>query len=171
MNGSPPHPTGDRHWRDSARFATGCALVLCGMTLLVDWDAGTLTPPRTALWCSLSAMAFAVLLPSRVTADNGWLTVRGPVRRRMVCTDALVAVLQYGDVTSPLVLRDAYGHRLELDPRVLIANPLLWHELDTGAHRSRERGSLCQGGDVLRQLGRHIDDETTQAVLRVSGLC
>jgi hypothetical protein len=43
--------------------------------------------------------------------------------------------------------------------------------LDTGAHRSLDRGTLCRGADVLGRLGRHIDDETTQALLRVSGLC
>ncbi|WP_406446782.1 hypothetical protein OHB14_49525 [Streptomyces sp. NBC_01613] len=166
----PPNPPGDRHWRGSARLAACCALVFCAMTLLVDWDAETLTPPRALLWLTLSAGVFAILLPPRVTAGPGWLAVRGPVRRHMVRTDALVAVRQFSGASSHLVLRDAHGHQLELDPRVLVADPLLWHELDTGVRRSVERGTLRQGTEVLLRLGHRIDGETAQAVLRASGL-
>ncbi|MFE7173292.1 hypothetical protein [Streptomyces sp. NPDC057616] len=165
-----PSPVGDRHWRGSARLATGCALAFGTMTTLVDWDAGTLTPARALLWLALSAALFAVLLPPRVTAEPGRLTVRGPLHRRVVHTDALVSVRQYEGASSHLVLQDAHGHCLELDPRVLTANPLLWHELDTGARRSRRRGTLHQGTDVLARLGHRIDDETAEAVLRASGL-
>ena len=161
---------GDRHWRGSARLALTCALTFCAMALVVDWDAGSLTFLRSLVWVTLSAAAFAVLLPPRVTAGRGWLTVRSAWRRHMVRTDALVAVRQYGGVSSHLVLRDAYGHRLELDPRVLAANPLIWHELDTGVRRSLERGTLREGADVLERLGHEIDDVTAQAVLRASGL-
>jgi hypothetical protein len=165
-----PSPTGDRHWRGSARFALGCALAFLGMALLVDWDAGTLTRPRALLWIALSAAAFCVLLPHRVTAGPGRLSVYGLARRQTVHTDALVAVRQYGDVSSHLVLRDTHGHRLEVDPRVLVANPFLWHELDTGVRRSRERGTLREGTDVLERLGHEIDDSTARAVLEASGL-
>jgi len=166
----PSSPAGDRHWRGSARLALGCALVFGSMTMLVDWDAGTLSPARALLWLALSTAVFAVLLPPRVTAGPGWIAVRGPIRHRMVRTDALAAVRQYGGVSSHLVLRDAQDRRLELDPRILAANPLLWHELDTGVRRSLERGTLRQGADVLRRIGRQIDDDTVQAVLRASGL-
>jgi hypothetical protein len=166
----PPSPAGDRHWRGSARFAVGCALVFCALAVLVDWDAGTLTAPRTALWLGLSAAVFTVLLPPRVTAGQGWLMVRGPLRRRAVRTDALVSVRQYDGVTAHLVLRDAYGHSLHVDSRVLAASPLLWHELDTGVRRSLAMGTLLQGEDLLRRLGEQIDGETAQAVLRSSGL-
>ncbi|MFG2731213.1 hypothetical protein [Streptomyces canus] len=166
----PLDPAGDRHWRGSARFALSCTLIFCAMTLMVDWDADTLTPLRALLWITLSAAVFAVLLPHRVSAGPGWLAVRGPWRRRTVRTDALAGIRQYGDVAPHLVLWDAYGHRLELDPRVLAANPLIWHELDTGVRRSIERGTLRQGADVLQHLGHRIDDETAQAVLRASGL-
>lgn len=166
----PPVPAGDRHWRGGARLATGCASAFLGMALLVDWDAETLTAARALLWFALAAALFAVLLPRRVTAGPGWLTVDGPLLRRTVHTDALTVVRQYGDVSSHLILRDAHGHRLELDPRVLVANPLLWHELDTGMRRSLERGTLRQGTDVLRHLGRLIDDETARSVLRASGI-
>ncbi len=140
------------------------------MTLLVDWDAGSLTPLRALLWVALSAAVAIVLLPQRVSAGPGWLAVRTPWRRLVVHTDALAVVRQYGGVSSQLVLRDVHGHRLELDPRILAANPLLWHELDTGVRRSLERGTLRHGADVLARLGRHIDDETAQGVLRASGL-
>ncbi|WP_030610043.1 hypothetical protein [Streptomyces fulvoviolaceus] len=166
----PPNPTGDRHWRGSARFATGCALTFAALTLLLDWDAGTLTPPRTLLWLALSAALFAVLLPPKVTAGPGWLAVRSPLRRRTIRTDALVAVRQYDGISSHLVLRDAFGDRLELDSRVLVANPLLWHEVDTGVRRSVALGTLRQGTDVLRRLGHEIDDETARSALRASGI-
>ncbi|MEU6769829.1 hypothetical protein [Streptomyces sp. NPDC046759] len=166
----PPGSAGDRHWRGSARLAVSCALVFCTMSLLVDWDAGSLTPLRALLWSTLSTAVCAVLLPQRVSAGPGWLAARTFLRRRIVRTDALATVRQYDGVSSHLVLRDVHGHRLELDPRVLAANPLIWHELDTGVRRSAERGTLRHGTDVLVRLGHRIDDETTQAVLRASGL-
>ncbi|MFJ9821454.1 hypothetical protein ACIRU3_40650 [Streptomyces sp. NPDC101151] len=166
----PAGPAGDRHWRGSTRLAVSCALVFCTMSLLVDWDAGSLTPLRALLWSTLSTAVCAVLLPQQVSAGPGWLAVRTLWRRRIVRTDALAVVRQYDGVSSHLVLRDVYGHRLELDPRVLAANPLLWHELDTGVRRSLERGTLRHGVDVLNRLGHRIDDETVQEVLRASGL-
>ncbi|OIJ69745.1 hypothetical protein [Streptomyces mangrovisoli] len=166
----PAAQTADRHWRASLRLATSCALAFCVMALLVDWDAGSLTPVRALLWSTLSAAVWAVLLPPRVSAGPGWLAVRTPWGRRLVRTDALTAVRQYEGVSAHLVLRDAFGNRLELDPRILTASPLLWHELDTGVRRSLERGTLRQGAEVMERLGHRIDRETTQAVLRVSGL-
>lgn len=166
--GPRPTPTVDRHWRGGARFALGCALLFLGMTLLVDLDGETLTPARALLWLALTALLFTILFPQRVTAGPGWLEVRGLVRRRTVRTDELVAVRQHGRVTALLTLRDTGGYRLDLDPRILIANPFLWHELDTGVRRSRERGTLLEGTDVLERLAHQIDDATTQAVLRAS---
>ncbi|MFE9443068.1 hypothetical protein ACFYO2_29700 [Streptomyces sp. NPDC006602] len=167
---SPPAPADDRHWRGSAWFATVCALVFAALALLLDWDAGTLAASRALLWTALSATLFAVLLPQHVSAGPGWLAVRGPLRRQVIRTDALTSVWQYGDVSPHLVLRDAYGRRLELDPRVLAANPLLWHELDRGVRRSLEHGILLQGADILERLGHQIDDTTAQAVLSASGM-
>jgi len=166
----PAGSAGDRHWRGSARLAVSCALAFCAMSILVDWDAGSLTPLRALLWVTLSAAVCAVLLPPRVTAGPGWLAVRAPWRRRVIHTGALTAVRQYDGVSSHLVLRDVHGHSLELDPRTLAANPLLWHELETGVRRSLEGGTLRVGADVMARLGQHIDDETLQAVLRASGL-
>lgn len=148
----------------------GCTLIFLGMTLLVDWDAHTLTPARTLLWLTMTTALFTILLPERVTAGPGWLAVQGLVRRRRVRTDALVAIRQYGDLSAHLILRDTDGHRLELDPRTLIANPLLWHELDSGVRRSQKRGTLREGTDVLESLRHQIDDATARAVLRASGM-
>ncbi|QWB27767.1 MULTISPECIES: hypothetical protein [Streptomyces] len=167
---SPAAPVGDRHWRDGARLAVCCTLVFCAMCLLVDWDAGSLTLTRALLWGVLSATVLGVLLPPQVSAGPGWLAVRTPWRRIVIRTDALTAVRQYDGVSSHLVLRDVHGRRLELDPRILAANPLLWHELDTGVRRSLERGTLRHGADVLERLGHRIDDETGHAVFRASGL-
>ncbi|MCX5424787.1 transposase [Streptomyces sp. NBC_00078] len=154
----------------ATRLAVGCALVFCAMSVLVDWDAGSLTPLRTVLWVTLSAGLCAVLLPARVTAGSGWLAARAPWRRRVIHTDALTSVRQFDGISSHLVLQDVHGHRLELDPRILAANPLLWHELDTGVRRSLERGTLRLGADLMERLGQHIDAETVEAVLRASGL-
>ncbi|MEU6377426.1 hypothetical protein [Streptomyces sp. NPDC046909] len=167
---APNPPAGDRHWHSSARLATTCALTFATLTLTIDWDAGTLTTPRTFLWLTLSTAVFAVLLPPRVTAGKGWLTSQTLTATHRVRTDALVSIRQYGDVASRLILRDAMGNRLELDPRTLLANPLLWHELDTGARHSLEQGTLHEGKDVLRRLTHEIDDEAALAVLRTSGL-
>ncbi|MFJ9559394.1 hypothetical protein ACIRQQ_05045 [Streptomyces fuscichromogenes] len=166
----PAGSAGDRHWRGSARLAVSCALVFCAMSVVVDWDAGSLSPLRALLWITLSAAVCAVLLPPWVTAGPGWLAVRTPCRRQVIHTDTLTAVRQYDGVSSHLVLRDVHGHRLELDPRTFAANPLLWHELDTGVRRSLRRGTLRQGADVVERMGHRIDDETVQAVLRASGL-
>ncbi|MER6627531.1 hypothetical protein ABT301_04695 [Streptomyces sp. NPDC000987] len=161
---------GDRHWRGSARLAGSCALTFCGLSLLVDWGSGSLTPPRVLLWVSLSLAVAAVLLPQRVSAGPGWLAARTPWHRYVVRTDALAAVRQREGACSLLVLRDVYGHRLELDPRILAANPLLWHEFDTGVRRSLERGTLRAGADLLDRLGHRIDEESARAVFRASGL-
>ncbi|MFF3849744.1 hypothetical protein [Streptomyces sp. NPDC002328] len=166
----PPTATGDRHRRSEARLAAGCAAGFGALTFLIDWDAGTLTPARALLWLALATAVLVVLLPQRVTAGPGWLAARGLLRRREVRTDALTAVRQYAGVSAQLVLCDAHGGRLELDPRVLVDNPLLWHELDTGVRRSLERGTLRQGADVLARLGHEIDDTITRAVLKASEL-
>lgn len=94
----PAGRAGDRHWRGSARLAVSCAMAFCAMALLVDWDAGSLTPLRALLWAALSAAVFAVLLPARVSAGPGWLAVRTPWRRHLVHTDALTVVRQYDGV-------------------------------------------------------------------------
>lgn len=162
--------TGDRHWRPDARCAGFCALGFAGLTILLDWGSGGLTVVRADLWAVLGVLVLTALRPPRVSAGDGWLAVRGFVRERRVCTDALVAVRRDGAIATRLVLRDAYGGSVAFDPEILVANPLLWHRLDAGARRSRERGTLRQGETALRQLGGRIDGETARDVLRASGL-
>ncbi|MEU1792411.1 hypothetical protein ABZ553_42350 [Streptomyces sparsogenes] len=166
----PDGTTGDRYWRLDARCAGFCALGFAAVTILLDWGAGGLTVPRADLWAVLGVLVFAVLRPPRVSAGDGWLAVRGLVRERRVCTDALISVRQDGSVAVRLILRDAYGGSVAFDSKILVANPLLWHRLDAGAHCSRERGTLRHGESTLRQLGERIDGGTAWDVLRASGL-
>ncbi|MEV0375750.1 hypothetical protein AB0I10_39460, partial [Streptomyces sp. NPDC050636] len=114
----------DRRWRAEVRRALHYSLAFVGLIMLLDWGSGTITLPRAGLWVLFGALVLAVFLPSRVTAGEGWLAVRGLMGERRVHTDALVAVRRYGVVATHLVLRDAHGQWLELDPHVLEANPL-----------------------------------------------
>jgi hypothetical protein len=140
------------------------------MTVL-DLAAGTLTPGRAALWCALGAAVFAVLLPPRVTAGPGRMTVRGLLQVQRVRTDALVAVRrQTGATSQMLLLQDAYGNRLHLDARLLTEDPLLWHAFDCGARISRAEGTLRSGHEVLAELERTIDRDLADEVFRASGL-
>jgi hypothetical protein len=164
------HAVGQRRWRADARGAGYIALAFAALTTLLDWGSGGLTIPRADLWSLLAILVFAVLRPPRVTADEGWLTVRGWFRGRRVRTDALVSIGQDGRIATRLVLRDAHGRSVALDPRVLLTDPLLWHELETGARRSLARGTLRHGEETLRRLAEHIDGETAHAVLKASGL-
>ncbi|WP_328686810.1 hypothetical protein OHT20_37350 [Streptomyces caniferus] len=165
-----PDTAVDRHWRTDARRALQYSLAFVGLIMLLDWGAGALTLPRAVLWTVLGAGVLAVLLPTRVTAGDGWLAVRGLMGERRVRTDALVAVRLYGSVAVHLVLRDASGRWLALDRRVLDTNPLLWHRLDTGIRRSLQRGTLRHGTLVLQELADRIDGQEARAVLEVSGL-
>jgi hypothetical protein len=161
---------GDRHWRGDARYAIRCALAFYALAMLIDQGAGTLTLPRAGLWTGLALLVLVVLLPPRVTVGEGWLAVRGLVRERRVRADALVEVRQYEGISAHLLLRDAAGRWLELDPQVLVGNALIWHEVDAGIRRSRERGTLRSGTDVLRRLSERIDGTEARAVFRASGL-
>ncbi|WP_326579974.1 hypothetical protein OG889_20390 [Streptomyces sp. NBC_00481] len=96
----PPSAAGDRHSRGSARLATICALLFCAISLLVGWDAGSLTLPRALLWIILSAVVPTILLPPRVTAGPGRLTVTSPWREHTVWTDALVAARHQDDTNN-----------------------------------------------------------------------
>jgi hypothetical protein len=149
------------------------ALVSSGITLtlamVLDAVAGTLTLPRAALWTGLSALVFGVLLPSRVTAGRGWLAVRGLVRKRRLRTEFLVEARLDGGIDRRLHLRDAFGTRVDLSPRVLAGNPFLWHELDRGARRSYEAGSL-PGIGVMDILAEQIDGGEARRLLESVGL-
>ncbi|WP_343067081.1 hypothetical protein [Streptomyces rectiverticillatus] len=165
------HPPGgrvlahDRTWRREARAAWYCGTALAGVLVLADLGRGGLDVPRGACWAGLGALLVAVLLPHRVTAGDGWLAVRGLLGEKRVRTDLLTQVRRADGMTPRLVLRDAGGGRVELDPQVLVANPLLWHRLDAGARRSRESGLLREGGAALAELAERIDGEGARRLL------
>lgn len=156
---------GDRDWPRRFRFAVWSACALLGALLLLDGAAGTLTPVRGLVWAAFALAAFAVLLPRRVTAGDGWLAVRGPLREQRVDTARLVSVWSAHGTEPRLVLRDASGARAEFDPRVLADNPLLWHRLDVGARRARAAGLLVEGVPVLRELAETIDGGSAREIL------
>jgi len=160
----------DRAWAGEARSAVGCALLMLGLLLVFDAGSGRLTALRFLLWAALAFLLFAVLLPARVSACEGELVCQGLFGHRSVCTDRLVAVCRSDGVAQRLVLRDEFGGRVELDPRVLAANPALWRLLDEGARASAAAGSLVCGTTELRRLSERLDRETARTVFRISGL-
>ncbi|MFG2456543.1 hypothetical protein ACGFWE_05660 [Streptomyces sp. NPDC048523] len=160
----------DRYWAREMRSAVICGAVFFGALVLLDWGLVGLTAMRLAGWAALAVLFWVVLTPPRVSAQDGGLDSRGLVSRRRVRTDRLVAVRMSEGITQRLVLSDTSGGRLELDPRVLITNPLLWHHLERGARRALEQGTLRCGMPVLERLGRRIDAEVCREILRASGL-
>ncbi|MFH8571295.1 hypothetical protein [Streptomyces sp. NPDC017993] len=138
--------------------------------LLVDLANGTLGHWRALCWTAVALALFAVLCPPRVTAGEHWLASRGLVRTCTIRTDLLVLVRRSDGTAPRLVLCDALGGRVELDPRVLTTNPLLWHRLEQGVRRSRERGLLRCGAAPLRELADRIDHDGARAVFEASGL-
>ncbi|WP_242705052.1 MULTISPECIES: hypothetical protein [Streptomyces] len=160
----------DRTWRREARSAWRCGLALGGVLLLADLARGSLDAARGICWAAIGAALVAVLRPVRVTAGADWLAARGLLREHRVRTDLLIQVRRADGIAPRLVLRDVGGNRVELDPGVLAANPLLWHQLETGAHRARERGLLREGAVAMAALAERIDGEGARAVLRASGL-
>ncbi|WP_405880462.1 hypothetical protein OG762_18740 [Streptomyces sp. NBC_01136] len=160
----------DRFWAKDLRSSIRCAAALLALLLLIDWGAGTLSTPRAVLWGTLAVLLFLVLYPTRVAAGEGWLTSRGLLRARRVRTDQLVSVRCLDGVGQRLVLRDTSGARVEIDPRVLVCNPPLWHRLDEDARVSALRGTLTCGGTALHRVSERIDRETALTVFKVSGL-
>ncbi|MGK5632697.1 hypothetical protein, partial [Streptomyces sp. URMC 123] len=150
-----PEPSGDgpvlarnREWRGELRAAALASAALLALLLLCDALNGTLDGPRAGCWCALGLALLLVLYPPRVTAGKGWLAARGPLRERRVRTDLLTRVTLAEGMAPRLVLGDVRGRRVEIDAGVLRRNPLIWHELDAAARRSRERG-LLRGGETL----------------------
>ncbi|MET8957702.1 hypothetical protein ACWEO4_28355 [Streptomyces sp. NPDC004393] len=166
----PGRALSDRRWTKELHSSIRCAAALLVMLFLIDWGAGTATPGRTALWCALSLLLFVVLCPRRITAGEGWLASRGLLRTQRVRTDLLVSVRCLDGVSQRLVLRDAFGGRVELDPQVLVNNPDLWHRLHEDARRSAEMGCLMCGETALRRVQQRVDRETALTVFKVSGL-
>ncbi len=152
----------DRDWRREACAAVCFAAALAATLLLIDWADGTLRPWRAVLWCVLSVLLLSVLLPARVTAGEGWLRSRGVLRDDRVRLDRLVAVGWSGAVAPRLVLTDSAGGRVELDPRVLRANPLLWHRIESAARR--RAGTPVRGTAALREFAERVDAEALRAL-------
>lgn len=166
----PAEAAHDCHWAGEVRSAIRCSGALLVFLLLIDWGVGDVTPWRAALWAGLAALLFVVLFPPRVTAGAGWLASRGPLWERRVRTDQLVSIRCLDGVSQRLLLRDAFGGRVEIDPRVLIANPPLWHRVNEDVSISVTQGSLLCGATALRRLSERIDRETAATVFKVSGL-
>nr|WP_232788957.1 hypothetical protein [Streptomyces odonnellii] len=140
------------------------------MLLAVDSVAGTINGPRGTLWTALAVLLFVVLWPAKATAGPGWLSSRGLLAERRVRTDRLASVHWSDGVSQRLVLRDEDGGRVEIDPRILVANPALWRVLDTDARASTAAGTLSYGVTALRQLSDRVDRETARTVFKVSGV-
>ncbi|WLW50292.1 hypothetical protein [Streptomyces sp. YU58] len=160
----------DLRWARDVRDAVYCAGVLLALLLLLDRGAGLLTPGRGALWIALALLFFAVLCPARVRAGADWLSSGSLVRERRVRTDLLVSVRCVDGLSQRLVLRDALGGRVEIDPEVLVRNPQLWFRVETAARKAVTEGTLLCGATALRRIARRIDREAAQAVFRASGL-
>ncbi|WP_245238769.1 hypothetical protein [Streptomyces sp. MZ04] len=100
-----------------------------------------------------------MLTPPRVRARPGVLVSRGLLLRRSVRLDDLVAVRRDDGIAPRLVLRDASGGQVVLDPDVLVANPPLWRLMDDGARACAcaEHGSLLCGATALRRIAERVE--------------
>ncbi|MET7478807.1 hypothetical protein ABZT17_31210 [Streptomyces sp. NPDC005648] len=160
----------DRRWAGDLVSAGRCAVVLPALLFLIDWGADTLSARRGALWIALAALLFLALCPDRIRAGEGWLTSRRLLRTRRVRTDLLVSVRCLEGITQRLVFRDVFGERVELDPRVLVDNPDLWHRLHQDARRSLALGTLLCGATALQRIADRVERETARTVFEVSDL-
>ncbi|MFD3534128.1 hypothetical protein [Streptomyces sp. NPDC058664] len=156
-------------WRDEARYAIGCAALLPGTSLIVDAGAHGLPLLRTTGWIIPASTLLVVLLPARVSAGPGRLSVQELWVTRTVRTDRLSAAEWPVGIAQRLVLTDTDGVRAEVDLRVLITNPALWLRLEADRRTARERGVLDHGGASLAKLSSRVDAETTRSVFNVSG--
>ncbi|MFI6352247.1 hypothetical protein ACIBJF_06170 [Streptomyces sp. NPDC050743] len=125
---------------------------------------------QNELWLALALLLFLVLFPARVSAHGNWLTSRRLLVERRVRTDQLVSVRCLKGVSQRLLLRDAHGARVEIDPEVLVSNPVLWHRLEEGARKAAAEGLLLCGQTALHRLAARVDRETALAVFKASGL-
>ncbi|MEV7520362.1 hypothetical protein [Streptomyces sp. NPDC091371] len=165
-----PARVADTRWAEDARAAVAVAATFPVLLLGVDGMSGALSGRRAALWVGLGFLLFVILWPTKVSAVPGLLTARGLFRRRTVHTDRLASVAWHDGVAQRLILRDLDGNHAEIDPRVLAANPPLWHLLDQDIRTSLSRGTLREGSRPLQRLCRLIDAETARTVFRASGM-
>jgi len=159
----------DRDWPHHLRTAYASSATVLALALTFDgWD-GSLTWWRALLWTSLALGLFAILLPPRTTAGEGWLAVRCLLHTQRVRTDRLVSARFMGTVDRRLLLRDASGGLAAVDVAVLTGNPFLWHELDAGARRARAAG-LLPDRRALDELAHAVDTAEAHRLLTSAGL-
>ncbi|MEU3077448.1 hypothetical protein [Streptomyces laurentii] len=176
----PPHRPGERaararvvhdvRWARDAGAAAGCAGLLLVVSLAVEALTGGPDLPDTLLWAALSGALFVVLLPARVVAAPGRVSVRGVCVRRTVRTDRLAALRWSDGIERGLDLRDTDGGHARIELRVLLANPRLWLLLETDARACAGNGTLLKGIGDLDRLARRIERDTARSVFTVSGL-
>lgn len=160
----------DRRWARDVRDAVRCAGLLLALLLLIDWGSGRFTLWRGLLWLALAALLLLVLFPARVSAGDGWLASRLLLHERRVRTDLLVSVRVLDGVSQRLLLRDALGARVRIEPEVLVNNPELWRRVEADARKAAADGLLLCGQTALRRLSVRIDRETARAVFKASRL-
>jgi len=160
----------NREWPSEVRSAAGIATLLPFLLVGIDAAGGQATFRRVLIWTALGLILLCVLWPTRVLAVPSRLTAHGLLSKRHVRTDRLTSVVLYTGVTTRLLLRDADGCNLEVDPRVLISNPQLWYLLEQGIQASINCGALFESRQSLHRLSRLIDGESTRLICKISGL-
>ncbi|MFD6025247.1 hypothetical protein [Streptomyces griseoluteus] len=163
-------PTYDQQWAGDRKDAFQYSAILLAYLLILDWGTGGLTLPRGALWFALALLLLLVLHPARVSAGDSWLASRRLLRERRVRTDRLVSVRCLDGVSQRILLRDAFGDRVEIDPDVLVRNPGLWYRLEAAASRSASAGLLLCGQTALERLSARVEREAVQGVFKASGM-
>ncbi|MFE5715581.1 hypothetical protein ACFQ7J_32785, partial [Streptomyces sp. NPDC056501] len=150
--------------------AVGCASLLLPLSLTVDVGDDGLTLSSALMWIALSVALFVMLLPARVVAAPGRVTVQSLWSRRSIRTDRLTALRWPDGVEQRLVLADTDGGRAQIELRVLLANPALWLLLEADARTSCENGTLREGARDLDRLTRRVERDTAHSVFTISGL-
>ncbi|WP_316758952.1 hypothetical protein [Streptomyces herbicida] len=113
----------DHRWAQGVKDSVRCAGALFALLLLIDCGSGRFTLLRGALWLALALLLFLVLCPARVSAGENWLASHRLLRERRIRTDLLVSVRCLDGVSQRLLLLDAFGAHVEIDPDVLVHNP------------------------------------------------
>ncbi|MFI9169705.1 hypothetical protein [Streptomyces lincolnensis] len=170
MGEKPGETTNRVQWAREVWSSVRCAGGLLALLLLVDWGSGRFTYGRAALWLTLAGLLVAVLFPPRVAAGESWLSSRRLLREHRVRTDLLVSVRCLDGISPRLLLRDAFGGSVEIDPEILVGHPQLWYRLAEGARKASADGTLLCGATVLSRISRRVDRETARAVFEISGL-
>ncbi|MFF9909643.1 hypothetical protein [Streptomyces sp. NPDC013457] len=160
----------DSEWAGEARAAAGCAGLLLALSLTVDAGDDGLTLSSALMWITLSVALFVILLPARVVAAPGGVTVQNLWSRRSVRTDRIATVRWPDGIEQRLVLTDTDGGQAQIELRVLLADPALWLVLEADARTSYENGTLRKGLRDLDRLTRRVEWDTAHSVFTISGL-